>query len=90
VTLDIALIVDDSVPAERVEQAIASAGGRLLESARLFDLYRGPGVPVGRKSMAYALTYRAPDRTLTAEEVEAAHERLVRKVCGAVGGELRG
>ena len=90
VTLDIALVVDEGVSAERVEQAIFSAGGKLLESARLFDVYRGPGVAEGRKSMAFALTYRAPDRTLTTEEVESAHDRLVRKVSGAVGGELRG
>ena len=44
----------------------------------------------GHKSMAHALVYRAPDRTLTAEEVETTHARLVRKVCSAVGGELRG
>jgi phenylalanyl-tRNA synthetase beta chain len=90
VELDIALLVPEDVTAERVSQAIASAGGNLLESARLFDVYRGKGVPEGRKSMAFALTYRRADRTLTAEEVEQAHDRLVRKVTGAVGGELRG
>ena len=66
------------------------AGGKLLESVRLFDVYRGKGVEPGKKSMAFELAYRAADRTLTTEEVESAHERLVRKVCGAVGGELRG
>ena len=90
VELDIALLVPEDVTAERVVQAIKSAGGSLLESARLFDVYRGKGVPEGRKSMAFALTYRGSDRTLTAEEVEQAHDRLVRKVTGAVGGELRG
>ena len=89
-TLDVALVVAEDVTAERVEQAIGSAGGKLLESARLFDVYRGDGRARGRQEvMAFALTYRAPDRTLTAEEVEPVHERLVRKVCGAVGGELR-
>ena len=68
----------------------ASAGGKLLESVRLFDVYRGPGsARAGRKSLAFALTYRAPDRTLTDEEVAAVHEKLVRKVTGAVGGEVR-
>jgi phenylalanyl-tRNA synthetase beta chain len=89
VELDIALLVPEEVTAERVTQAIVSAGGNLLESARLFDLYRGRGVPEGKKSMAFALTYRRADRTLTAEEVEQAHDRLVRKVTAAVGGELR-
>ncbi len=89
VELDVALLVSESVTAEKIEQAISSAGGKLLASVRLFDVYRGAGVPHGVKSMAFALVYRAPDRTLTAEEVESVHERLVRKVCAAVGGELR-
>jgi len=89
VELDVAIVVDEAVTAERLEQSIVSAGGKLLESVRLFDVYRGTGVPEGRKSMAFELLYRAPDRTLTAEEVEGAHARLLRKVCGAVGGELR-
>ena len=89
VELDVALVVPEDVTAERVEQAIGSAGGKLLESVRLFDVYRGEGVPEGKKSLAFALIYRAPDRTLTAEEVEGVHDRLVRKVSGAVGGELR-
>ncbi len=90
VELDIALVVSEEITAERAMQAITSAGGSLLESVRLFDVYRGKGVPEGRKSLAFALTYRRADRTLTAEEVEQAHERLVRKVTGALGGELRG
>lgn len=87
---DIAIVVDEAVTAERIEQALRSAGGKLLESVRLFDVYRGAGVATGKKSMAFALAYRAPDRTLTADEVDAAHDKLVRKALGAVGGELRG
>lgn len=90
VELDVAIVVDDDVTAERVQQALVSAGGKLLESARLFDVYAGEGIPVGKKSLAFALSYRAPERTLTTEEVEAAHSKLVRKALGAVGGELRG
>jgi phenylalanyl-tRNA synthetase beta chain len=90
VDLDIAIVVSDDVSSERIEQAIMSAGGKLLESTRLFDVYQGTGVPEGKKSMAFALRYRAPDRTLTTDEVEAAHDKLVRKVLSAVGGELRG
>ena len=90
VELDVAIVVSEDVTAERVEQAIRSAGGRLLESVRLFDVYRGSGVDEGKKSMAFALAYRAPDRTLTAEEVQGPHSKLVRKVLGAVDGELRG
>ncbi len=86
---DIAVVVDEGVSAERLEQSMRSAGGKLLESARVFDVYRGKGVEAGKKSVAFALVYRAQDRTLTTEEVEAAHAKLVRKVLGAVGGELR-
>lgn len=89
IELDIALVVDESVTVERVTQAISSAGGKLLEGARLFDVYRGKGVADGRKSLAFALTYRAPDRTLTDEDVAPQHERLLKKVADAVGAELR-
>ena len=90
IELDVAIVVTEQVTAEEVERAIRSAGGKLLDSARLFDVYRGTGVESGRKSMAFELAYRATDRTLTAEEIDSVHERLVRKVCKAVGGELRG
>ncbi len=89
VMLDVALVVQRSVTAERVGQAIVGAGGKLLESARLFDVYEGDGVPEGMKSLAFSLTYRAPDRTLTDDEIRPLHERLVRKVCTAVEGTLR-
>jgi len=89
IEIDIALVVDEAMPAARVEQAIVSAGGRLLEGATLFDVYRGPGVPEGKKSLGFSLRYRSTDRTLTDEEVQPQHERLLRKVAGAVGAELR-
>ncbi|NTW29492.1 MAG: phenylalanine--tRNA ligase subunit beta [Coriobacteriia bacterium] len=89
VDLDVAIVVPEDVTARKIEKSIVSAGGKLLYSARLFDVYRGPGVEPGKKSLAFELVYRAQDRTLTAEEVAANHERLVRKVCSAVGGELR-
>ena len=57
---------------------------------RLFDVYRDPvRVGAGKKSMAFALTYRSDDHTLTGEEVERAHEKLVKKVCKAVDGTVR-
>ena len=91
VSVDLAIVVDEAVTAETLEQRIKSAGGKLLDEVRLFDVYRDPvRVGVGKKSMAFALTYRAPDRTLTSEEVDAAHSRLVKKVCAATGGEVRG
>jgi phenylalanyl-tRNA synthetase beta chain len=89
VKMDRALIVPEDVTVERVEQSIRSAGGKLLEDARLFDVYRGKGVAAGKKSLAFSLTYRDPERTLTDAEVAAAHDKVVRKATGAVGGELR-
>lgn len=90
IELDLAILVVEQVTAEEVERAIRSAGGKLLDTVRLFDVYRGSGVEPGHKSMAFALQYRAGDRTLTTEEIESVHERLVRKVCKAVGGVVRG
>jgi phenylalanyl-tRNA synthetase beta chain len=89
IKIDLALVVDDSVTAERVEQSIRAAGGKTLDEVRLFDVYRGKGVAPGKKSLAFSLAYRDPDRTLTDDEVTATHERLVRKVTAAVGGEMR-
>ncbi|MDO9108962.1 MAG: phenylalanine--tRNA ligase subunit beta, partial [Coriobacteriia bacterium] len=89
IEIDVALVVDESMAAGRVEQAIVSAGGKLLEGATLFDAYRGAGVAEGKKSLAFSLRYRAANRTLTDDEVQPQHERLLRKVAGAVGAELR-
>ena len=91
VTMDVAFVVDEAVTNERLCQCMSSAGGKLLEDVRLFDVYRdAERVGEGKKSMAYALAYRAADRTLTSEEVEKAHAKLVKKVCAATGAEVRG
>ena len=91
VSMDIAFVVDEDVTHERLVQCMASAGGKLLEDVRLFDVYRDENrLGAGKKSMAYALTYRAADRTLTSDEAEKAHERMVKKVCSATGAEVRG
>lgn len=90
VTHDLAIVVDESVTYEQLVQRIDSAGGKLLADVRLFDVYRDPvRVGKGKKSMAFSLTYRAADRTLTSEEVEKTHEKLVNKVLRATGGEVR-
>lgn len=90
VSMDVAFVVDESVTSERLEQCMSSAGGKLLASVRLFDVFRSEKrLGAGKKSMAYALEYRAADRTLTSEEVDKAHERLVKKVCSATGAEIR-
>ena len=91
VDVDVAFVVNEDVTNERLVQCITSAGGKLLADVRLFDVYRDEKrIGEGKKSMAYALTYRAPDRTLTGEEVEKVQAKLVKKVCGATGAEVRG
>ena len=90
VAVDQAFVVAEDVPHEKLVQVMTSAGGKLLESVALFDVYRDEErVGTGKKSMAYSLTYRAADRTLTSEEVERAHAKLVDKVQKATGAEVR-
>lgn len=90
VEMDQAFVVAEDVTHERMMQVMSSAGGKLLESVSLFDVYRDDEkVGKGKKSMAYRLVYRAPDRTLTSDEVEKTHNKLVTKVAGATGAETR-
>ncbi len=86
---DLAVLVPDRIPAARVEATIAEAGGDLLESVCLFDLYRGAGVPEGWRSLAYSLVYRAADRTLTDAEVDAVHGRVCAALAERLGAQLR-
>jgi phenylalanyl-tRNA synthetase beta chain len=86
---DIALIVDERTSAAEVEAVIRQAGGDLLEETRLFDVYRGDPIPAGKRSLAYNLTYRAPDRTLKDEEVAKVHAQIVRAAEKRLGAELR-
>jgi phenylalanyl-tRNA synthetase beta chain len=84
---DVALVVDDAVAAGEVEAALREGAGDLLESVRLFDVYTGAQVGQGRKSLAFALRFRAPDRTLTEAETGAARDAAVAAAarrCGAV------
>ena len=89
-TQDVALLVDDKVPAADVEAALRDGAGELLESLRLFDLYAGDQVGEGRKSLAYSLRFRAPDRTLTADEVSAARAAAVAEAARRTGAVQRG
>ena len=86
---DVALVVDESVPAAEVEAALRAGAGDLLESVRLFDVYTGPQVGEGRKSLAFALRFRAPDRTLTEAETGAARDAAVAAAAAAVGAVQR-
>jgi phenylalanyl-tRNA synthetase beta chain len=87
---DVAVIVEESVPAERVLQEIRAGGGPLLRDVRLFDLYRGESIPAGTKSLAYALTYLAEDRTLTDKEVDKAHKSIEGRLRHVLKAQIRG
>jgi phenylalanyl-tRNA synthetase beta chain len=88
--IDLAFEVDEGVPASAVEDAIRSAGGELLWSVRLFDVYRGAGVSDGRRSLAFTLRLQAPDRTLTDEDVAAARQQIIDAVQTQLPATLRG
>ncbi|MFF4919541.1 phenylalanine--tRNA ligase subunit beta [Kitasatospora sp. NPDC001261] len=89
-TQDVALIVDTAVPAAEVEAALRAGAGELLEAIRLFDVFTGEQVGEGKKSLAYALRFRAVDRTLTADEATAAREAAVAEAVARTGAVLRG
>ncbi len=89
IILDIAVLVDDPISNDQVLGVIEAAGKPLLKSARLFDLYRGKGVPEGKKSMAYSMVFRTPDRTLTDEEAFNAREKVVGRLGKELGAEIR-
>ena len=87
--VDLAFVVDDAVPAATVDKTLRLAGGDLLESLALFDVYRGPGTPHGTRSLAYRLRLCAPDHTLTDEEVAEVRARCIAAVEQAHGARLR-
>jgi len=87
---DLALVLDRDAPHADIEGAIRADGGPLLERVALFDVYEGPQVPSGKKSLAYTLRFRAPDRTLTDEEADEAVSGIVAAVGGRFGAQVRG
>jgi phenylalanyl-tRNA synthetase beta chain len=86
---DLSVVVDESVPAAVVQDLIAKAGGFLLKEVRLFDVYRGDPVPAGQKSLAYALTFQAPDKTLRDAIVAKQVKRIVKRLNAELGAQLR-
>jgi len=87
---DISVIVDDDVAAADVVAAVRDGAGELLEDVRLFDVYTGPQIGEGRKSLTLALRFRATDRTLTEDEASAARDAAVAAASERVGAVLRG
>lgn len=86
---NLAFIVDETLPTERVEALIAQAGGKMLAGVRLFDVYRSEQLGPGKKSLAYSLAYQAPDRTLTDQEAQQIRQRIIRRLEQELGAKLR-
>lgn len=89
-TRDIAVLVDDAAPAAAMQACIQKAAGAILESVKLFDVYKGKGIPEGKKSVAYSLSMRAPDRTLKDEECDAAMQAAIAALEKEFHAVLRG
>jgi phenylalanyl-tRNA synthetase beta chain len=87
---DLAVVVDEGVPAAVVQSLIAETGGFLLREVNLFDVYRGEPIPAGKKSLAYALSFQAPDKTLSDRIVAKQVQRIVGQLKRELGVELRG
>jgi len=86
---DVAMLVPETVTHEAVLQAVKQAKAAHLESVELFDVFRGKGIPEGQKSLAYAFTYRASEKTLTDAEVNSAHEKVLHGLKTQLAAELR-
>jgi phenylalanyl-tRNA synthetase beta chain len=86
---DIAVIVDENLPADRVEALIKQTGGKMLASVRLFDVFRSEQIGVGKKSLAYALTYQSLEGTLTDKDAAQIRNRIVRRLEADLGAKLR-
>jgi phenylalanyl-tRNA synthetase beta chain len=85
---DIAVIVDESVPAERVASLIKQTGGKTVTQVRLFDVYRDEKIGAGKKSLAYSLTYQS-DKTMTDADAAAIRTKIVKRLEYEVGAKLR-
>jgi phenylalanyl-tRNA synthetase beta chain len=86
---DVAVVVDVGFQAQQVLDAIGEVEQPLVEAVRVFDQYTGAPIPDGKKSLAYTVSYRAPDRTLTDDEVNAAHQQLVERLVQRLSVEVR-
>jgi len=87
---DIAVIVDEAVPAEQVQALITQTGRPLLTDVRLFDLFRGEQIGQGKKSLAYSLTFQAEDRTLTDKDAAKQQQKIMQRLERELGAKLRG
>jgi phenylalanyl-tRNA synthetase beta chain len=87
---DIAVVVPETLTADKVLAELTAAGGDLLESARLFDVYQGESIAAGTRSLAFALTYRLADRQLNDKEVDKAHQKIEGRLKHVLHAQIRG
>jgi phenylalanyl-tRNA synthetase beta chain len=87
---DVAMVVDEQVAAAVLESALRRGAGEMLESLSLMDIYRGDQVGPGRKSLAYRMVFRAPERTLTTKEVNGLRDQAIESAAAALGAVQRG
>lgn len=86
---DLAVVVDETIPAEKVAELIRQAGGKVVANVRLFDVYRAAQLGPGKKSLAYSLAFQASDRTLTDKDVSGIRQRILRRLEQELGAKLR-
>ena len=89
VSRDIAVVCDEALTVAELETCIRKAGGKLLRQVKLFDIYRGKGVPEGKKSVAFSLMLRADDRTLTDADSDGVISAVLQKLEETLGAKLR-
>jgi phenylalanyl-tRNA synthetase beta chain len=90
VAQDLALVVDENIPADRVQALVVQTGGALLQRVVLFDVYHGDQIPRGKKSLAYSLTFQATDRTLSDADATKAREKISARLRRELGAQVRG
>jgi phenylalanyl-tRNA synthetase beta chain len=86
---DLAIVVDETIPADKVAELIRQAGGRIITSLTLFDIYRSEQIGSGKKSLAYSLTYQSAEKTLTDKDVAQVRQRIIRRLEQELGAKLR-
>ena len=87
-TRDLSLICDESLPVGKIQEAIKSAAGKILEEVKLFDVYQGKQIEAGKKSVSYSVKLRSKESTLTDEQADSTMKRVL-KALSAIGAELR-
>jgi phenylalanyl-tRNA synthetase beta chain len=87
---DVALLVNDDVTVSAVRREILSVESDIIEAVNLFDIYKGKPIPEDKKSLAFSIRYRSPDKTLTDSEVDELHEKIIKRLQSSLKAELRG